>query len=165
MYWLARALQEALYDAHVRDGGKKASRWLAAGVGLLCGLTVVALILGGAFVSDSLFTEGLGKKVTFGRDENVYYAEGATEDDARRLGRALQDQGVFDGASPKDVRLTRPGGRFVVQVVLARGAWHDPENVASYEDLRRRLSEDVFSGAPVELRLCDEELTTKKTLR
>jgi hypothetical protein len=51
---IAKSLQQTDYDAHLSRGGRKASAWLAAGIGLLCALAMVIAIVGLVLVASLL---------------------------------------------------------------------------------------------------------------
>ena len=63
----------------------------------LIGAAVAFVLIGGIKVVDMQYS------VDMGNDQHVYYSRGATQDDARRFGEALQTEGYFDGTIPADV--------------------------------------------------------------
>jgi hypothetical protein len=160
MVGLAKALQGNLYSAHIRRGGQKASGWAAVGIAVVGGL----LTVGAIFAYAVFFEEGMGKKLTFGAGEEVYYTSGVTEAEARQLGGALQSEGYFNGKGAKTVQVSKQGDRYVVSFVLQPGAWNKPDVLHAFGQFRPQLSQKAFGGKPVELRLCDENMETKKTI-
>jgi hypothetical protein len=160
MYGLAKALQGSIYSAHVESGGTKASAWSAAGIGVLCLVVLFVGIVAWVIIEDQFLTS----RVYFGPEEEVIFESGATEAEAKKLGTLLQAEGYFDGKGAKSVRISRAGGRAVVEFVLQQNAWFDPQVVKQFEELKPKLSKAVFDGAPVEIRLVDEDLETHKTL-
>jgi hypothetical protein len=161
MVGLAKALQGNIYAEHVRRGGQKASGWAAVGIAVVGGL----LTVGAIFAYTIFIEEGMGKRLTFGASEEVYYTSGVTEEEARRLGSVLQTEGYFDGRGAKTVQVSRDGERYIVSFVLQPGAWNKPEVLHVFGQIRPQLSHKVFGGKPVELRLCDENMETKKTIK
>jgi hypothetical protein len=115
IYIAARRLQGEPYEAHMRAGGPTASGWSAAGMGVLG----IALFLG-AFVAAAFAFDlgGFGTRVDFGGGQEIYYARGATEADARALGQVLRQAGFFDGRSPAAVRVACEGDRMIVSFIL-----------------------------------------------
>lgn len=160
MIILANALQGSIYKNHLREGGEKASGWIAAGIGVGSILVVFAGVVAW-FVVDY---EYLTTRVRFGTDEEVIYADGATEAEARKLGKLLQDEGYFSGVGAKTVRITRDGNSEVVEFVLQKNAWNDLETTKYFEQLKPRLSKEIFDGRPVQIRLDDEDMETQKTI-
>jgi hypothetical protein len=159
-YLLAKGLQGSMVERHLEAGGKKASAWSAAAIGLL---GCVLLFGGGVawfFIDDQFFVQ----RVTFGADEEVIYEDGATEADARKIGIYLQTIGYFNGKGAKSVRVTCPRGRPRVEFVLQKAAANDPEIVTFFRNIQPNLSNDVFGGRPVEVQLVDEWWTVQRTL-
>ena len=157
---LAVWLQGPALEAHRGQGGREASAWKALGIGAVC----LVVILGGAFLYFALLPEDLGQQMTFGPGEDLYYRRGATAEDARRLGAALQRCGFFDGVGGKDVLLERGDRGFVVTFVVQEGVWDDPASVARFTIIGRLLSALAFGHKPIEVRLSDQYLSIKKAL-
>jgi hypothetical protein len=164
MYQLAKWLQGRDYDRHVGRGGQPASGFAACGIGLLCGLATVGVAVGCGFAYDALFTEGMGQKMVFGAEEEVYYTGGVSETQARAVGQFLQRERYFDGLGGKTVQVSRNGDGYSVAFVIQQGHWDKPDVVQYFQGLGRRLSREVFDGKRLEVRLCDEWLSTKKTI-
>jgi hypothetical protein len=160
MVFLAKTLQGSIYRTHLAEGGEKASGWIAAGIGLGSVLVVIVGVVAWTIV-DSGF---LAARVRFGPDEEIIYANGATEAEARKLGKLLQDKGYFNGVGAKTVRITRDGNQAVVDFVLQKDAWNDPVITKSFEQLKLLLSKDVFDGRPVQIRLNDQNMQPQKTI-
>ena len=108
---------------------------------------------------------GHGHRVRFGDGQEVYYKDGATEADARRLGEFLTRVGYFEGDGPRSVQIVRPGGVWQVRMVLREGAW---DNQAAQRLLARTgadIGVEVLDGADLELHLCDGRLKTRHVIR
>ncbi len=156
----AQVLQGDRFAQHLRQGGRRASTWGAAGIGVLCAVVLVAGIGGYYLVFDPW-----GRKINYGPSEEVYYTGGATEAEARQLGRVLMEEGVFDGSSEAAVQLKKEGETFVVSFLVQEGAWDRKDIVDFYRELQPTLSARAFDGKPAEVRLCDTDLVVKKTIR
>ena len=50
MYLVAQSLQGSAIVRHELRGGQRDSGWVAAGIGLLCGIAVLSLVFGVAIV-------------------------------------------------------------------------------------------------------------------
>jgi hypothetical protein len=103
-------------------------------------------------------------KVVFGPKEEIYYENGATEADARRLGSALQSLQFFDGHSSASVLVTRTPAGLAVCFVAGEGVWNDPEALAYFQELRRQLTTRPHAYVPLEVRLCDSSGRTKRVI-
>jgi hypothetical protein len=161
MHVLARALQQKPYEEHVDRGGPTAGAGSAVGVGLLC----MVLVLGGAFgVGYAYDTWTAPPKLVYAPGKEIYYKEGATEADARRVGDLLQAEGYFQG-SPEAAVVVSRRGPVVVSFCMVRGAWNEPQTLEFFRGLIPLLSQNVFGGQEVVIELCDESLTVRRTLR
>jgi hypothetical protein len=161
---VAKAAQGDAFDEHQRRGGQKASTGAAAGIGLLCLVLVFAIAMGLSSAWYALFND-LGERIEFGKDEEIYYAKGVTEGQARALGRFLQQDGFFNGRGAKTVTVARQGDTFLVSFVVVRDTWNRPDALEWFRKVDAEMSDHVFGGAPVEIRLLDENLTLQKTIK
>jgi hypothetical protein len=163
--WIAaRALQGDAYEAHQRAGGATASGWVAAGIALMGVVLFLGLWLGSFLVYDLTFYSGLGSKIDFGAGEEVYYATGVTEADARALGAFLRETGFFNGRGPKSVRLARDGDRLVLSVIVQEWVLRDWGVQQEIRTMGQQASQRAFGGRPVVVELCDEYFQVKKKL-
>jgi hypothetical protein len=160
----AKALQGSAYDRHTDAGGSPASGWSAAGIALLgIGLYFGVFFL--VFLTyDFFFNEGFGQKITYASGEEVYYAKGATEADARALGEALHKSGFFDGKGRKSVRVSLDGNRLVISFVVKDRVLRDPKMQDAFRTVGREASQQAFGGRPVVVELCDQYFEVKKKL-
>jgi hypothetical protein len=164
---IAPLLQGRAYREHVRRGGKTASILTAAGIGAVCGIALLGAYLGRSYLElawSSLGPEKDEPALTFGPHEKLYYAEGATEADARSLGQYLQKLTFFNGTRRATVRLTRKDGTWVVAIVLKDNSWNDPETVESFRVVKQLVAREAFPGQPVKLQLCDRNLNPQNTV-
>lgn len=106
---------------------------------------------------------GLGTLLTFNRGQ-LFYKPSVTQDEANRLGRYLVETNHFNG-EPKSIQVTKSGDKFVYRMVLKKGF---DESSTFLTEMQRvfgtQLSQAVFSGAPVEIHLCDSTFNTIKVL-
>jgi hypothetical protein len=151
MYPVAQWLQGLDYDAHLHHRGGPAPAWTALLAGLVCGL---AVLLSGLTLSAFVFTGGPGT-VVFGTDETIVYGKGTTRDQARRLGRLLQQEDIFNGLGPKRVELSRKDNTFVVAFPI-QDKWRDDlQLLFLFRALHSKLEQDIFPGQKVAIHLCD----------
>lgn len=152
---VANLVQGELFRAHREKGGEEASVQSAAGLGLLCSALFVVVWFVGYFpFSGHVRTPS----VTFGA-HGVYYTDGATAEDAERVGRLMEELGHFDSGEQyrgsKYVWVSRDGPAYVVSFLLRDGLWENAKVIAKCRDVRKRLAEQVFPGQPVEVWMCD----------
>jgi hypothetical protein len=138
-------------------------------VSLLIGLLLAPIVVIGAYQlvrhinPMTRVRESLGERMTFGPqdDEEIFYTEDISPEQARRLGAFLQEEGLFDGLSAKSVRLSRNGAVFVVGFAVEWNSWEQPEVVAYFRQMQTRLSKGAFDGSPVEIHLCARQADSK----
>lgn len=161
MWLAAKSLQGQACEGHVAQGGRVATTWEALRIALVCLLAV------GAGIAYYVFGPpgSIGKKVIVGQGKEVYYDEGATEEEAERLGRFLIGEGHFSGSRGQTARLTRDGETYVVGFVVSESAGESPGTFLAFHKLCLDLSKGVFGGRPVAIQLCDEYMDPWKTLR
>jgi hypothetical protein len=135
-------------------------RWIGRVVlGVLAGAFVGVII----FFGRGLLPGGLGQRLAVTATEEVYYKD-VKEDDARLLGRTLKELGYFNGGTRKTVQLSRKDNRYVIAFVIQEGAWTDPDAVEELRLLGLQVAARIYDGQPVEVRLCDQHMSVKKSL-
>jgi hypothetical protein len=153
---IAKALQGAAVDDHLRQGGKLASRWAAFGLGV----TGLAVVCGGIFLVAFAFQPG--SKVVIGANNSIYYSGSAKKEDARSLGNALKKIGFLTDKG-NTVLLSKGKDGTVVSFVVTEPAWTHPETVFVFEEIVREVAPSV-GGYPVTLRLLNSAQQTMKEL-
>jgi len=157
VYAIAKGLQGERIRHHAASGGTVASAWPSIGIGFLCLPLVFGALVGVGFLLEPSY----GTVIEFGSDE-VYYSGDAIEADARKLAGVLREIGFF-GTGGTSVKIESSSGQFTVSFVLVDKAWEDPETVEALRGIGRELAESAFS-VPLEIQMCDEYFTSKKTL-
>jgi hypothetical protein len=99
-----------------------------------------------------------GKLETFNGTQ-VYYKSPITKDVVNKLGEYLIDSEFADG-DEKTVQLLKTGNTYEFRMVVKKGIEQDQEYKNIFRFFAAELSEDVFSGAKVDIHLCDEHLKT-----
>lgn len=133
-----------------------ASPWLAALVGVGSVIAIVMLAFG-----ISLFAPE--SKVDLGNQVSAYYEDGASKEDATRLGRYLVDKGFL--VKDADVRVARPHTNDVkISFVVSDGSWDKPDIVAQYQTMASEIATDVFAGKSLSIVLVSTMLVEKRTI-
>lgn len=168
--WIIVILSSVMYYVWRREYPTKAKTinlhgWLAFAVGnTVCCLGWMGL---------SALQPGGGKTQTvvpppaaasFGQELNfqggqLFFTSTVRREEAERLGRFLVSEQYFDG-DPKTVQLDKQGRTYAVRMVMKKGLDQDREVIDLARLLASRISADVFSSAPVDIHLCDENLVT-----
>lgn len=105
---------------------------------------------------------GHGPKVQHGSIE-VFYVDGATKEDADRLGAYLTTQWGAGGAK-RSVQIKKAGDGYQLRMVVRKEFQKDDKTLEALVFDGARVSRDIFAGAPVEIQACDEHFTTIKTM-
>jgi hypothetical protein len=107
--------------------------------------------------------EDFGTKLNFGENNELYYTTNVKEEEAKKLGDYLVKQEFFakDGNS-RTVQLNKSGSTYEFRMVVKEGLDKDQATIDLMKTVGAELSEAVFSGATVDVHLCDDAL---KTLR
>lgn len=137
-----------------------ASGWGSVGIGLLCLPFAFAVIFS---VYDEAFPveESYGTVVKFGNDE-IYFTGDATEEDAQKLARVLQEIQFF-GSGEASVKIDSSAARYTISFVLADKAWKDSEIVDAFKDIGRSLVKSGFA-TPLTIKLCNDHFESRETL-
>lgn len=161
MAQLAKTLQGEAFEQHKQAGGKVASMWKAAGIGLVSLVGLLAVIFVIAIAMESL-TGPSRLKVG---SSDVLYSGKATAADAQALGKALTDLGYFRDGQAVSVLLSKDAsGTTLKFVVNEAAAAHGEDLLAGFADLTEKLA-PAIGGKPITLQLVNAELKELKSKR
>lgn len=153
----ASTLQGATIKEHVAAGGKQASNWGAAGIGLGCCILILGLVFGVAFA-----TMGpVGTRFPVGSSE-IYYSGAATEADGRIFAEALTKEEFFPD-HPITLQLSKDAEGFTICFVVGENALTDATALEGFRELGESLSKSPL-GRPLTIWLCDDVLTKRKKI-
>ncbi len=100
-------------------------------------------------------------RIVFGARDEIYYLGSAGPADAQALGRALRDAGYLRDLG-SSVTVSKDGA-LAIGFVVNEGVWDRQDAVAAFERLTRQVAPSL-GGLPLNLRLLDEAMETKKEL-
>lgn len=106
--------------------------------------------------------QGYGKLLEFNKGQ-LYYTPNVTAAEADKLGQYLVSCSFFDG-NEKSVQLNKSGDTYEFRMVVKKGMQEDADYVALCKQMCAELSSEVFSGAKVDIHLCDERLETLRVV-
>lgn len=112
----------------------------------------------GIFIYQAFFA--YGNEIDFGNGHSVYYAKGATKEEAQKLGDALTDLGYF-GTNPASVQVAREGETYLLRFVTVDTAWSDPQMQKNFAVMGHSLAQQAFPGQKVRIEMCDDGFETK----
>jgi hypothetical protein len=159
MFYLAKQLQSRQYEEFLAAGGRKASAWAAAGIGLACLAVVMGGLLAYGYTSTTLT---LGTPVQVPGGGQIHCGQGATKEEALRIAAVLGKEEL--DLAECTVQFSREGGRPVLAIVVAKDAWKDPFTLLSFRALAQTLSEQALNKGPVDVILWDDELEVRERL-
>ena len=108
--------------------------------------------------------DNYGKKIAIKKSE-VYYKDGASEQEAKSLGDWLLKSGWFDETTTHSAQLTKDGDVFVVHLVVdPKKLGDDKAMVMNLWAMQSVVSEGAFNGAATRIVLADEKLKDLKQL-
>jgi hypothetical protein len=103
-----------------------------------------------------------GDKLKVNDKSEVYYKDGATSEDAKKLGDYLLKEGYFDSTNEKSVQLSKTKDTFNVKFVVdkKRAEASLNETEATFTAFGMLLSMQVFDGKPTKVMLADPYMKT-----
>ena len=118
---------------------------------LLLVLSVISIVL--------MACNSWGDKYMANDKSEVYYKDGATADDAKKLGDFLLKNNYFDSLTEKSVQLTKTVDTFNVKFVVDKEKVNQTENAEMlFTIMGAAISADVFSNKPVKVILADQQM-------
>ncbi len=102
-----------------------------------------------------------GEKVTY-NGTDVYYKDGATLEDADKLGAYLEEAEFADGVEKSVMIVKNEGGNYVFRMVVQEGA--EEGNDTMFQLMAMGISMGAFDNQPIDVDLCDNTFQTLKTI-
>jgi hypothetical protein len=127
----------------------------------IAGGMFLLLHLRGWFASPPAPPLALGKQIIVsepapGVRKEVFYSENVPESEAHRLIRYLKRKEWFGEVDKgATVQLSRQESIWIVSFVMKRDSWNKPDVVEGCRSFRQQLSEELYDGQMVIIRLCD----------
>jgi hypothetical protein len=126
-------------------------------------LRTVALIFSVAFFASC---SPYGKKVEINSKSEVYVEDGATEEEARRLGDFLLRNEYFDNTTEKRVQILKDKETHIVKFVVNEDKLkNNPEAEAGFQFMQMLLKDSIFNGKPTRIILADDKFKEIRTVK
>lgn len=104
-----------------------------------------------------------GTKINFGENNELYYTDSVTSEQAQSLGDYLVKGEFFaNDGNERTVQLNKSGSTYEFRMVVKTGLDQDQATIDLMKQVAAELSANVFNGETVDVHLCDDTL---KTLR
>ncbi|MBV1922463.1 MAG: hypothetical protein KUG68_00390 [Flavobacteriaceae bacterium] len=100
----------------------------------------------------------LDQKISVNGTE-IVFTKNVNKTEVQQLGDYLKESEFTDG-TPKTIQLDKEDGTYLFKMVVAKGAEKVATNIEILKAFGVELSENVFSGNPVKVHMCDNELRT-----
>ncbi len=154
MVKLASTLQGETVNRHKYAGGKIASMWKAAGVGLLSLILLVAVVFAAVFSWEWLRA---GSSVVVGNAQ-IRYSGSATKADAEGLGKALGDVGFLNGQHAVTVFFVKDASGKTVKFVVNETAGRQAGTLELFVAIVEKIAPSI-GGKPITLKLLSPQQT------
>ncbi|MBP1924788.1 hypothetical protein J2Z76_000641 [Sedimentibacter acidaminivorans] len=106
-----------------------------------------------------------GTKLTFGENNELYYTENVTVEEAQVLGDYLVKQDFFaDDGNLRSIQLNKAGNTYEVRIIIKKGLEEDQSVIDSMEFLATDLSINVFNNKDIDIHLCDDNFETLRVV-
>lgn len=107
---------------------------------------------------------GYGDKLKFGKGE-LFYTDKVTQDEAKRLGKFLDDSHMFPDDRQVSYQIDKAGESYVFKIVIADEKYnYDSKFTADVQIITGFMSKDVFKNKPVEYWLCNDKFEPVKKI-
>ena len=106
-----------------------------------------------------------GKKLKINDKSEVYYKDGATEAEAKKLGDYLLQNEYFDANNARTVQLLKQDSTYIIKFVTDRKLIEsDTSYTGNFQLFGFLIKTEVFANKPVKVELADESLETYKII-
>jgi hypothetical protein len=123
---------------------------------------VIALLFSAALLSCNNY----GKKIKVeGTKAEIYYKDGATEEDAKKLGDFLKQDEFINDKKATSIQVLKENGGYTVRFVYSKDYYDKNEGIEkSFKEYAAKISKDVFNGNKVNIALADNKFKDFKTI-
>jgi hypothetical protein len=109
-----------------------------------------------AIISVFAACSSYGDKYQVNEKSEVYYKDGMTAEDAKKLGDFLMKNGYFDSTNEKSVQLLKEKDTIAVKFVVDKAKVAETESAdALFMIMGSAISSEIFSGKPLKIILAD----------
>lgn len=137
------------------DTRNAASPWLAVLVSVCSLVGIFGFAIGIALVVPE-------PKVDLGNEMSAVYEDGATKEDAKRIGTYLSEHDYL--AKGAQIRVGKQDGAIKISITVEEGSWDKAETVAAFQELASSVVRDLYPGKTVKVVLTNAFGLDKKTL-
>jgi len=135
--------------------------WIKRKKKILLSILGVVVVLFGLLVAYSLiyYPGERGTRIKYGNDE-LYYTDAVTEEEALELGEYLVNTGFFNEENKGSAQLTKEDNVYQFRVVVNESAVDDIEYIKTAGMFAAHISNDVFGDKLLEIHLCNNGFET-----
>jgi hypothetical protein len=129
-------------------------------------LAILSILLPIFAVITMMGCSDLGAKVKIiGTKGEVFYKDGATADDAKKIGDYLKEQGYLSNDRPANVQVTKPSSDYVVRLVYNKSYFEANQYLEKeFKRYGAEMSEKLFNDKQVSIILSDEKFKDFKVI-
>ena len=125
---------------------------------MAAGASLIALLIAAVII----FSPDYGERIAVNNSE-LYYTDNVTEAEAQKVAEFIDS---FTADIPQEItfQLDKRGDTYVYRMCAQPHAYETDELDASWIATETLLQQDVFPDANVIVELCDDTMTTQKTI-
>ncbi len=101
-------------------------------------------------------TVSFGEKVAINKKSEIYIKDGATKEEAQKLGQFLLENNYFDTITPRSIQLLHNNDTLVVKFVVNKEKiQNDEQAIIGFRYFQTLIRDSVFMGKPTTVLLTD----------
>ena len=149
--------QKELFGKHIAFGGKAASYVLPI---------IISTVLSGIILWAAIYTANIPDNSIVFQDDELYYTERIEKINAEKLGKLLENNGLFvkDDVSV-NVGIDKDGNIYIFSLLVKDAAVEDSNLITTLKELSYKISKEVFNNQKVQVNLCDNNFKVLKELK
>ena len=125
-------------------------------VGVVFAIIALAVLFVGC---NGLYPSEWGKILKY-EGSKLFYTSAVSQEQARKLGDYLLENGFFQKDNPGTAQITKEGDIYQFRMVVKDGKAQDVEFLKIAGMFAAQLSRDIFDNEMVEMHLCDKNFET-----
>jgi hypothetical protein len=147
--------QTAMYQAHIQNGGERASYLLPITIAILIFVLLIATIMYSQYIPD--------KKLNYNKNQ-LYYTDSVTELQAKKLGDFLKTEGFFKDDSQTNVKIDKQDNVFIFSMIIKDEYINNEEVVNNMKLVSKELALNVFENNKVNINLCNSRFKVLESI-
>lgn len=108
-----------------------------------------------------------GTKLKVGDEDELYYTDKVTEDEAKKMGDFLLENKILfvNDGNTVSAQMDKDGDVVIVRFVVQEKFFEDKTIHNQFQMIADMLSFRLYNGGPVEAHICNDKLKTQKAMK